>query len=170
MIKKYVKDGNSMSRFFPICENIYLHKDLLDGSYPISHLSYPNVYLLEYKDGRLGIRIECENYRTNIIGISITFGAIMPEEWEKLGLNWHLSFKDIWMLMKKNGFENIISISPHVTYIGGEKIFEAEFFSFANDSSFGVKFKFGYRKGNSILDNNTLYQIDIQSYNNGRSN
>lgn len=86
----------------------------------------------------------------------------MPVEWELIGINWDISYKDLWLLMDRYGFKNIVSKAPKVNYGSIGEYFEAEFISISNDNSFIITFNFNYRKGKTILDKSTLWGIIIQ--------
>lgn len=157
----FIKDSNTISKFFPICDDIYLHREL-KTIHTLSHISYPNSYLLDYKNGKMGVIIDCIENGKEIEQISFNFGAIMPEEWERMGINWEISYKNLWILMKKYGFENILIVPPHIKYSSNGGYLEASFVSVCNDNTFSITFNFGHRKGETIFDDCTLETIIIR--------
>ena len=154
-------DGSYLiTKFFPICDGVYLHKELPELlPYPIGSInSYSS--LLYYKTGSTGIRIDFESCDNRIVKkISFSSSASMPAEWEHMGLTWEISYKDLWLLTTRKGLVNIVMDAPHMDYVGGRGFLAAEFAATPPDGSFSLIFNFMLREGKTIFDKNTLYSI-----------
>ena len=163
-MKHFVKDIKLIDKFFPICGGVYLHNKF-STTYSSHTILNDNLrahaHLINYGNGISGILAPVDDANI-VVGIILSYGATMPSEWKNLGLNWDISYKNLWLLMKRLGFENIIETAPHYYFSGGDQRFKADFISVAPDDSFLIKYNFEYRQGGSIFDNNTLWGIQIQ--------
>ncbi len=156
----FVKDIKLIDKFFPICGGVYLHKKFpTTHNYRKVNASYGNFYVVG--DGNAWFSVNVDD-ADNVVSIDLySTRKKMPLEWEQLGLNWDLSFKNRWLLMKRLGFENICTFGLGRHRRKTDGLYEAEFHSVAPDDSLLISFFFLSPNGN-ILDNNTLYAITIQ--------
>lgn len=153
-------DGSYLiTKFFPICDGIFLHKELPEMlPYSVGNIT---IYSLDlsYKTGSTGIRIDFVDDNRTVLSISFSRTACMPAEWEHMGLTWEISYKDLWLLTTRKGLVNIVKDAPHIESTNGERCFIAEFAATAPDGSFSLIFKFRGGQSADIFDKNTLYSI-----------
>lgn len=93
----------------------------------------------------------------------VTNGDPMPEKWQRLGLDWRLSYDEWLALFKKMGFAIEHARSPGTEY----NALSAEFVATAPDGSFTMRMNFNYGnqngEGRRTSSRNSLYSITMDT-------
>lgn len=87
----------------------------------------------------------------------------MPEKWQRLGLDWRLSYDDWLALFEKMGFTIVHTRTPRTKH----NTLSAEFIATAPDGSFTMELDFMYGnkngEGHRTSSRNSLYTITMET-------
>ena len=96
--------------------------------------------------------------------LSMDHSIPMPEKWEKLGLDWRLSYDEWLVLFQKMGFTVEHLQAPTVVEYSGRNTLSAVFIATAPDRTFTMTLTFNYgEEGYTTQSKATLSSINIQS-------
>lgn len=153
---------NIYEAFFPVY-------GILLGKTTISELESSGYKVENYAYGRTEVNtLACWAYGEDRIINYIGFNVydMMPEKWQRLGLNWHLSYNEWLALLKKMGFTINVENAPKTVVHSGRNVLSAGVSAMAPDQSFLMRlnFNFGndYGEGYSTDSKSSLNDIEIR--------
>ena len=87
----------------------------------------------------------------------------IPDKWHGMGFSWRLSYQEWLAVLKKLGYETVVTKPPKTEQYEGKPCFTAEVMAYYQSQGvrYALQLNFNYNKGASVTDSQTLYSIRV---------